>query len=142
MFKRVSLNNATWAWMYLPSKAFSQLKDSIAEFKCFNVGVAIIPNQTLIRRRVKYFHINVCKYYLVVAVLVERRMHPTVCYHVWLIIKNQIYARRRWRKNVSPLIDYLMKSVKGSNWIKPCTFNIINITKPPTVRSRIEITCY
>ena len=142
IFKRVSLNKATWAWMFLPSKAFSQLKDSIAWVYCYNVGVAIIPNQTLMRRRVKYFHINLWKYYLVVAVLVERRMYSTICYHVWLISKNQIYARRRWWKNVSWLIDYLMKSVKGGNWFKSCTFNIVNITRPLTGRSRIEITCY
>ena len=30
MFKRVSLNQATWTWMSLPSKAFFQLKDAIA----------------------------------------------------------------------------------------------------------------
>ena len=109
---------------------------------CFNIGIAIIPNQTLIRRKVKYFHTSLCKYHLVVAVLVERRKHSTVCYHVWLISKNQIYARGRWWKNVSRLIDYFMKSVKGGNWFKPCTFNIVNITRPSTGRSRIEITCY
>ena len=32
MLKRVSLMKATRAWMSLPSKTFSQLKDSIAEF--------------------------------------------------------------------------------------------------------------
>ena len=53
----------------------------------FNVGVAKIPNQTLIRRKVKCFYINLCKYYLVVAVLVERKMHSIVCYIMfgWLV---------------------------------------------------------
>ena len=109
---------------------------------CFNVGIAIISNQTLIRRKVKHFDTNFCKYYLVMAVLVERKMYSTVCYHVWLKSKNQIDARRRWWKNVSRFIDYLMKSVKGGDWFKPCTFNIANVTRLPTGRSCIEITCY
>ena len=52
-----------------------------------NVGVAIIPNQTLIRRKIKCFYINLCKYYLVVAVLVEGKVHCTVCYIMfgWLV---------------------------------------------------------
>ena len=122
-------------------KTISPIERFYCWLYCFNVGVAITLNQTFTRERVKYFHINFCKCYLVMAVLVERRMHSTVCYHVLLISKNQIYARRRWWKNVSQLID-LMKSVKGGNRLKPCSFNIVNITRPPTVRSRIEITCY
>ena len=68
-------------------------------------GIAIISNQTLIRRKVKHFDTNFCKYYLVMAVLVERKMYSTVCYHVWLKSKNQIDARRRWWV-VSRFIDY------------------------------------
>ena len=70
---------------------------------CFNVGVVIMQNQTLIRRRVKNFQKKLCKYYQEVEVLTERRMHFTVCYHVWLISKNQIYVRRQWWKNVNEL---------------------------------------
>ena len=138
MFKRVSLNKATWAWMSLPSKAFSQLKDSIAEF----IGPTLVLGEW---RRVKYFHINVCKYYLVMTVLVERRMHSTVCYHVSLISKNQIFARRWWWINVNKyksthwLFDEVHKKIRK---FKPFTFNIVNNSRPPTGRSCIEITCY
>ena len=98
MFKRVLLNNVFTIKSIFPVERF------YCWVYCFNVGVAIIPYQMLISRRVKYLHINLCKYYLVVAVLVEWRMHSTICYHVWLISKSQIYARRWWWKNVGSLI--------------------------------------
>ena len=74
---------------------------------CFNVGVVIILNQTLIRRRVPL---------------------PAIMFS-WLV---KFGPWGRWWKNVSRLIDYLMKSVKEGNWFEPCSFNIVDITRPKT----------
>lgn len=71
-------------------------------------------NATLIRRRVKYFHINLCKYYLVLAVLVEPWMHSTIILFGWLVrIKSmQEDDGRRWKMMM------MMEDDDGRWWCK------------------------
>ena len=141
MFNRVLLNKATGAWMSLP---FSQLKDSIAMLQywyCYN------PKPKLVTKRVKYFHINLCKYYLVVPVLVRSRMYSTVCYHIWLISKYQVYSGQQWcRMWVGSLIIWCSpwKEAIDSSRVPSISSTLPDHQKiaHTTGRSLIGITCY
>ena len=57
-----------------------------------DISLSVMPNFTFLRWEIIYFELKFCKYNLVVAICVKRRMDTWIYNHIELRSKNQIYT--------------------------------------------------